>query len=453
MAQTVKHVACPGCGCVCDDLCIKTDGEQLVSIEPSCSLAESWFRRHWQEEASSPVVSVDGKPAALDEAIERAAEILDRAEYPLVYGLSRGATLGQRAAVALAETLGGAVDTTASLCHGPSIMALQEMGEVTSTLGEIRNRADLVVFWGCNPGESHPRHAERYSVFPRGRLVQHGRSDRTVVMVGDADHVHGWRLDAEGSKPDLVIPVEPGADFETLSCLQSMLNDTWRGPVPPQLEQLLNLMKSCRYGVVFFGLGLAKTSMWEGGRNSPTGQHDVAALLRLVADLNAFTRFTARRMRLQGDVSGADNVMCWQTGYPFGVDFSRGYPRYNPGEFTANELLQRGDVDACLLMGAETVRFFSPEARQRLAEIPVVLIDYPHSSYPTQADVQITTAVHGVHTEGTLYRMDNVPMSLRALRSTTLPTDQYVLSEIRRRCDPPPLLTQTDPLLLMQGAV
>jgi formylmethanofuran dehydrogenase subunit B len=397
-------------------------------------------------------VLVKGQPAALEAAIERAAQILDAAQYPLIYGLSRGATAGQRAAVALAETLGGAVDTTASLCHGPSIMALQEMGEVTSTLGEIRNRADLVIFWGCNPAASHPRHAERYSVFAQGRLVPNGRSDRTVVMVGDADYVDQWRLDAHQEKPDLVIPIKPGEDFETLSCLQSMLNGTWSGSPPEHLDQLLKLMKSCRYGVVFFGLGLAKTSMWEAGRNSPTGQHDVAALLKLVADLNAFTRFTARRMRLQGDVSGADNVLCWQTGYPFGVDFSRGYPRYNPGEYTANELLERGDVDACLLMGAETVQFFSPAARQTLNEIPLILIDYPQSVSPVSADVQITTAVHGVHASGTLYRMDNVPISLRQLRPTSLPTDEYVLGEIRLRCTPPPILAQSGGVQSMQAA-
>lgn len=394
---------------------------------------------------------IDGKPALLSDAIGRAVEILDAAEYPLIYGLSRGATSGQRAAVALAESLGGVLDTTASLCHGPSILALQEVGEVTSTLGEVRNRADLVVFWGCDPGSSHPRHAERYSVRSAGRCTPGGRRDRTVVMVGDADHVWDWRLDPEGNKPDIVIPLEPGQDFETLSCLQAMLNGNWQGTPPADLERLLNLMKNCHYGVVFFGLGLAKTSMWGSGTSSQTGQHDVAALLKLVAELNAFTRFTARRMRLQGDVSGADNVLCWQTGYPYGVDFSRGYPRYNPGEYTANDVLERGDVDAVLLMGAETVQYFSAKALEYLRTIPSVLIDYPNAASPVEPTVRITTAAHGIHVGGTIYRMDNVPMSLRPLRTTSLPTDLDVLSEIRNRCmdlqDPSPDVRQS----LMQG--
>jgi formylmethanofuran dehydrogenase subunit B len=429
----MQQVACPGCGCVCDDLRVVWEGEELKSVQPSCELADAWFRRHWSEE--SPPTLIEGAPASLESAIDRAVEILDEADYPLIYGLSRGVTSGQRAAVALGECVGGVVDTTASLCHGPSILALQEVGEVTSTLGEIRNRADLVIFWGCNPASSHPRHAERYSVSATGRFTPKGRSDRVIVMVGDADRVESWRLDPEGSEPDLVIPVTPGSDFETLSCLHAMLPGTWRGPVRWELERLMDLMKGCRYGVVFFGLGLAKTSMWESGRNSQTGQHDVAALLKLVSDLNAFTRFTARRMRLQGDVSGADNVLLWQTGYPYGVDFSRGYPRYNPGEFTANDLLERGDVDACLLMGAETTCYLSEAARDHLRSIPTILIDYPNAVPPHGVSVQMTTAVHGIHAGGTIYRMDNVPISLRPLRPSGLPTDEHVLTEIRKRYD------------------
>src|SRR5438132_7576829 len=42
---------------------------------------------------------------------------------------------------------------------------------------------------------------------------------------------------------------------------------------------------------------------------------------------NEFTRFYAKPMRGHGNVTGADNVVSWQTGYPFGVSLHRGYPR------------------------------------------------------------------------------------------------------------------------------
>ena len=60
-------------------------------------------------------------------------------------------------------------------------MAFQDVGEVTCTLGEVANRGDLIIFWGGNPAESHPRHFSKYSLMPKGMFVPNGRKDRTAV--------------------------------------------------------------------------------------------------------------------------------------------------------------------------------------------------------------------------------------------------------------------------------
>ncbi|MEZ6126265.1 MAG: formylmethanofuran dehydrogenase subunit B [Planctomycetaceae bacterium] len=443
--QQLTNMICPGCGCVCDDVRLSVQPDGSVEFGSDCFLGEAWFQQHARtasQQAEAAMCHWKGASVLLEEAVSAAADLLKTADYPLIYGLSRSVTGGQRAAVALAEALHGVVDSTASLCHGPSIMALQETGEVTSTLGEVRNRADLVIFWGCNPADSHPRHASRYSVTARGRFTKNGRADRTVVMIGDPDLVDHWSLDAAGTLPDVVIRLPADQNFETLSILRASLNGTQREPLSEDLQKLLDLIRGCRYGVIFFGLGLARTAMWThfnhaaDHRRSETGHNDVMALLKFVADANRVTRMTARRMRLQGDVSGADNVLLWQTGYPFGVDFSRGYPRYNPGEFTARQLLERGDVDACLMIGAETIPYLGDAAGERLKSIPTILLDHPgaalHFPNPT---IHIRTAVHGVEAPGTIYRMDNVPLTLRPFRSTTLPTDEFVLNEILVACE------------------
>ncbi len=85
----------------------------------------------------------------------QAVRILDGADSPLIYGLSSTASEAQRKAIELADKLGAMIDTTSSVCHGPTGLAMQAVGEPTCTLGEVRNRADLVIFWGCNPAESH----------------------------------------------------------------------------------------------------------------------------------------------------------------------------------------------------------------------------------------------------------------------------------------------------------
>jgi len=429
------NVVCPACACVCDDLTLSIEENQLVDVGPPCPLAERWFRDNSQP--TGPVAAIEGEETTLEVGLARAAAILREARYPLIYGLSRSSTPGQRAAVELADRIGAVVDTTASLCHGPSIIALQNVGESTCTLGEVSNRSDLVIFWGCNPAETHPRHAERYSVFPRGQFVPEGRASRTVVMIGDAREVHDWRLDSSGSRPDIVVPVVPGRDFEAITTLQLLLkglsaegaSPEQMGAALPDLQLLAERMKACRSGVVFFGLGLTGTSC-DRPTTESLGHANVERLLRLVAELNSFTRFYARRMRLQGDVSGADSVLCWQTGYPFSVDLSRGYPRYEPGEFSANDLLERGELDACLIVGTETIPAFSAKAEQHLRDIPTIVLDYPAAQPKFTPTVHFTTAPYGLFAPGTIYRMDEVPLPLRSYLDGPWPTDEAVLQRL-----------------------
>lgn len=421
MTKVVEDVACTICGCVCDDLRVTVADGRVTRAERACFLAEPWFLE--QGNRHPPAACIGGAPASYDEAIAAAARLLRGSSSPLIYGLSRSSTDGQRAAVALADRLGATIDTTASLCHAPSIMALQRVGESTCSLGEIRNRADLVIYWGSNPVESHPRHLERYSLWPAGEFVPRGRRERTLV-VADVRPTPTTEL------ADLFVPIEPGRDFEALWTLRALVHGI---PVHPSvrtgapmelLSGLAERMRTCRCGVVFFGLGLTR---------QPLGHANVEALLRLVTDLNRHTRFHARRMRVPGDVTGADSVLCWQTGYPFSVNLARGWPRYNPGEFSANDLLERGEADACVLVGSEGVAAFSDAARQHLRRIPTIVLDYPTFDSLIEPAVRFTTAVYGIHRTGTAYRMDEIPIPLRAVLESDYWSDAEVLSQIERQ--------------------
>lgn len=417
----VENVTCTVCACLCDDLRIAHQAGRVVRADGACGLAEPWYLQQGTTQPS--VAQIDGRAVPLSDAIARAAAILGRARSPLIYGLSRSSTAGQRAAVRLADLLGATIDTTASLGHGTSVMAVQAAGESTCTLGEARNRADLVIFWGANPVVTHPRHFERYSVEPCGEFLPGGRQDRTVVVVD----VQPTETSAAA---DRFIQVQPERDFEALWTLRMLLQGQTPEPgtatgVPlADLTELLERMKRCRYGVVFFGFGLAR---------SRHGHRTVEALLGLVRDLNRHTRFSVRRMRGSGDVTGADTVLAWQTGYPFSVNLARGYPRYNPGEYSAQNLLERREVDACLFVGSHGIRRFSPAARSFLNDVPTIVLDSPVAELPLAPTVRFTTAIYGIHAAGTAYRMDEVPLPLKAFLSSEYPTDAEVLAQIQRQ--------------------
>jgi formylmethanofuran dehydrogenase subunit B len=112
--KVVKNATCTFCGCVCDDIELHADAERIVKTKNACSLGESWFRNHTAERLY-PDALIDGKPATVDEAVEAAADYLCKAHMPLVYGLSNVTCETQREAVALAELIGGVVDSHTSL--------------------------------------------------------------------------------------------------------------------------------------------------------------------------------------------------------------------------------------------------------------------------------------------------------------------------------------------------
>jgi formylmethanofuran dehydrogenase subunit B len=109
-----KNATCTFCGCVCDDIELKSDGERIVETKAACVLGTAWFKNHTAERLY-PDALIDGRPATVDEAVEAAAEFLYNANLPLVYGLSNTTCEAQREAVRLAELVGGVVDSHTSL--------------------------------------------------------------------------------------------------------------------------------------------------------------------------------------------------------------------------------------------------------------------------------------------------------------------------------------------------
>jgi formylmethanofuran dehydrogenase subunit B len=422
--RTVTDATCTFCGCVCDDIELKVRGHQLTAAKGACVLGKAWFLNHAIEEG--PSCRIDGEPATVEQGVERAARILATAKYPLVYGLSDTTVESQRVAAAIGDWIGGNLDTTTSVCHGPSGMAFQGVGEVTCTLGEVRNRGDFIMFWGSNPAESHPRHFTRYSLMPKGMFLPGGRKDRTCVVVD-------VRKTKSARAADVFIRIKPRCDFEALWTLRALARgleldadqvERNTGQPLSVWQDLMDRMKSAKFGVIFFGMGVTMTR----------GKHaNSEALLALARDMNRHTRFACKPNRGHGNVTGADNVVTWRTGYPFAVNLGRGYPRFNPGEYTAADVLARGEADAALIVASDPLANFSGPACEHLRRIPYIALDPKETPTTRHAAVAFTVAAYGINVPGTVYRMDDVPIPLRPAFDSPHPSDFDVLSGIERR--------------------
>lgn len=421
MITSFEDVICSFCGCLCDDLAVEVEDEKVTKVRHACRLGANKLMGHDRIKAPMVRLGEELKEVSYQEAYDRAAEILLCAKHPLLYGWASTVCEAQRNGILLAEVVGGIIDSTATVCHGPSIMGIEEKGMAGATLGQIKNRADLVIFWGCNPAEAHPRHTLRYSSNVCGKFTADGRGCKNVVVVD----VRETRSSKNANK---LLIIKPGSDYEVITALRllvagidDMVPEEVGGASKKDLAEIAQVMKASKFGALFFGLGLTHSR----GRSK-----NVDNALSLVAELNAFTKFVVMPMRGHYNVGGMGEVAAWETGYPMSIDFARGQAYFNPGETSACEVLGRKEVDAALVVAADPASNFPRSIVDNLANMPVIQVDPYQNPTTLLADVVIPSAIAGVEAEGTAYRMDGLALRMKKLVNSPFPSDEEVIGHI-----------------------
>jgi formylmethanofuran dehydrogenase subunit B len=301
----------------------------------------------------------------------------------------------QRTAVALADLLHATVDSATSPAAADGILAAQRRGRAAATLGEIRNRADVLLFWAADPTERYPRYLERYALEPIGTHVPEGRRGRTVISVSVGK-------DRGPAGADLELALAPDEELSALSVVRAIVTGNALGELPERLRPAAEIgtrLLKARYAAVIHD--------GEPGLES-RDPYRTEGLIALAQALNNSTRGALSTLRAGGNRSGAEAVLTWQTGYPFAVDLTGGTPRYEPGR---RGLDRGGDAfDAALIAGS--VGDLPKGIRAALAKVPAVVVGPRASESRLDLRVAIDTGVAGIHEAGTGYRMDDVPLPL-----------------------------------------
>ncbi len=344
--QVIEHATCLGCGCACDDITPVVRQNRIVEARNACALGRAWFG----DELSCET---------------------------------------QRAAVGIADRWRAVLDSATSEIAA-AVLAAQRRGRAAATLGELRQRADLVVFWGVDPAERYPRYASRYAVAPGGR------QSRTVVAVDVGDHRGAEDADAR-------VGISADAEVDALGVMRAIV----RGHAPPDVPALRPAVALARRMMQAQYVALVHDAEPDG---TPVDADRAEGLIALAQALNGPTRCALSTLRAGGNRSGADAVVTWQTGFPYAVDFGRGYPAYRPHD-GASALLARREIDATLVIGAPGS---VPESTARgLASVPTVAIGPYASAAAFKPAVAVDTGVAGIHEGGMAFRMDDVPLPLR----------------------------------------
>jgi formylmethanofuran dehydrogenase subunit B len=387
-----EPATCGGCGLVCDDITVVTSGDGTIeALHRTCPLGDAWFAA--RTAPPPPVARVDGRDTELEDALDAAAAILTEARAPLIYGLGQATCEAQRAAVALADALGAVIDPAGPLLDGESGLAYQTLGASTATLGDIRDRAEVVVIWRADPATMHPRLFERLKLPAAGRELVVVDAQRTAT----AEHA------------DTFIELPAERDVDALWGLRAQT-----GP----LAELGERLRACDNAAILHRL---------------RGRLEALALHTLVRELCAVTHVVALTLRREANAAGAEDVLAWQTGYPAAVSFAHGHPRSSPGEFSAAAVLERGEADAALVVASDPLEHLPPAAAERLRALPLVAVGPVPTATMAAARVAIATAAPGVHRAGVVHRLDGVPVPLRAPLTAERPGADEVLAALAAR--------------------
>ncbi|MCX8048491.1 MAG: formylmethanofuran dehydrogenase subunit B [Methylohalobius sp.] len=405
-----EHVPSPFCGLGCDDLKVKVEGERVQVLANGDPITQPAFEQPLG--AKSPTLL--GQPVSLPEAVARAAEILAHAELPLIAGLATDVA-GMRAAIRLADRLGGVVDGMGSKAALRNLLAFQDSGWMTATLAEVKNRADLVVVLGTNIDSLFPRFFER-CVLVDGMFVE--ASCREVVYLGKppserwVQGINPWVLECADEDLPAVVAV-----LRALVNGCSLAIEKIGGIDLSELQCLAAKLQSARYAVIAWA---ASALDW------PHAELTVQTVCELIKSLNRTTRCAGLPLGGKEGDQTATQVCTWLTGYPTRVRFSRGFPEYDPYFHATDRLLDSGEADALLWISAYNIARSPP-----VSAVPTVVLGRCGMSFEQLPEVYIPVGVPGIDHSGHTYRMDNVvAIRLHKLRDVGLPSVAQVLNAI-----------------------
>lgn len=241
--------------------------------------------------------------------VDAHAATLAAARRVLLTGLLDASLDAARAACDLAESLGAAIDFGATDLDRPSGPTIARAGSVTADPAEMRDRADCVMLWGCDPAASHPAIAaslpQRAVVLrmppPPATSIDAARLILHLVRGGQPPAATGFLMDA---------CLAARAAIEKASCV-AIVTDEATDPLGLEPWAITHLVREIAHVKPAFEIPLR------------AAEHATAA-----------------------------GVCTWRYGAAGAIaraDHDGG--RFLPGEASARRLIERGEVDCVLGIG------------------------------------------------------------------------------------------------------
>lgn len=414
------NVPSPFCGIASDDLTIEVSQDRVRVVANGDPVTVAGF----EHAVTDLAPRVRGREVTLDEACARAAELLKLSRCPVFSGFGTDVN-DTRAALSLIGHCRGIFDQMRADGGLRNLLVLADSGWVATTLGEVKNRVDVLVVFGSDIEAQFPRFFERF-VWNTETLFGQDPVRREVIYIGQAPS--GGASKAPNGRLPTVLPCAKDKLPEVAAVLTALMQDARLqaaevgGISMESLRRVVERLKSAQYSVV----------TWVAGQlDFPSAELTVQQLCRLVVLLNKSTRSAVLPLGGQDGDRTASQVCAWQTGYPTRVGFLRGFPEYDPWLHKTSRLLESGEAD--LLVWVASLAATPPP----VTAVPTIVLARSGIMFAREPEVYIPVGVPGIDHAGHMYRCDNVvAMPLYKLRESPLPSAHDALLNIERQLVP-----------------
>jgi formylmethanofuran dehydrogenase subunit B len=434
---------CPACGLLCDDIVL----ENNKVANTNCPKAIAFF----EQPMTDTTPQINGKPASVQQAIAEVAKLIKTSQQPLFAGLSTDVQ-GFRSIYNLAQTTNGSLQHINAQSTARNMKVLQSTGWQTTTLTEVKNRADVIVCIGTDIVSHHPRFFERF-VDVDGMFVK--AKQREVIFIGDnldalpktpsnaaTTSLLACRPALESSSPVADALPEITLVLRALVAGKTLKATEVAGVKISDLQKIADKLKAAKYAVLAW---VAKDLDFN------HVELTIQNITETVAILNQTTRAAGLPLGGSDGDTTANNANTWLSGLALNDDAIEHDLVVWVNSFGCDALFSKlhPETDKPLIVfgnAAPLPRYRAPspvngrgllskvKQAQELSPSPVNGRGVRERGDAAKTpDIFIPIATPGLDCSGTLFRVDSsVILPLKKIRKNDLPTLSEVVSQIEK---------------------
>ena len=385
---------CPFCSCLCDDLKLRIEGNHPLEIYPACTRAEDAYKSC---SSIDILPQVDNVNHEWDRAIHIAAEKISAAHLPVVL---LGRFVSREictCAIDLAWTISGCADVITTGLK-PDFHWMTETGIQTCSIGEMREKAGVVVLWGISLLNTHPRFWDRY--------ITSGKKKDIIAINSSLPR----QLDL------------PAINFDTHQLVEIIVNLrlALKGEKIEDagIKELLDHLKKSNFTVFLLGEQFFK--------QDAVSLTEIQFLIKDLEKLTASRCFSTLIKEDPDQQCGQAAMLGW-AGVPGSIKLDPLKIDFSPSEYSIDHLLQKRCTDLLVCIGEPTG--LGVDYINKKEKFDMILIGPRKSS--CAPSIWLPSGQIGWDDEGTIYNLDDLPVCVPSIIPSIQPSMTSILQKLK----------------------